>query len=146
VTTTPEQFDALADAMNVALNNHHHADQCGCRTWPESCHTAETFGSPYKPGHWDTSAFAIALPLVWDEIAKVANPTPPATTYALGSQHGGKDGSNWVVVGTLADGSPVLCEWTCTVDGRPDRNVELYTLPDVQAWHGLVDKSAEVTP
>ncbi|OPC83056.1 hypothetical protein B4N89_20820 [Embleya scabrispora] len=73
---TPQEFDALADAMNAALNNHYHADLCGCRTWPQSCHTAETFGSPYKPGYWDTSAFAIVLPLVWDEIVKAAGGQP----------------------------------------------------------------------
>jgi len=142
VTPTPEQFDALSDAMNRALGAHYHADLCHCDGWPAACKSRAAF----SPGYWDTDAFAIALPLVWDEIAKVANPAPAATTYALGSVHGGKDGSNWVVVGTLADGSPVLCEWTCTVDGRPDRGVELYTLRDVQAWHGLVDKSVEVTP
>ncbi|MFE5333104.1 hypothetical protein ACFRCG_42650 [Embleya sp. NPDC056575] len=70
----------------------------------------------------------------------------PASPYAMGSMHGGKDGSNWVVVGTLADGSPVLCDYTSTdEDGRPLQGVELQTLRDVQTWPGLDDKPDEAT-
>lgn len=61
----------------------------------------------------------------------------PASPYALGSIHGGRDGSNWVVVGTLGDGSPVLCDWTSTDGVKPLRGVELQTLRDVQTWPGL---------
>ncbi|MFI1580074.1 hypothetical protein [Embleya sp. NPDC020630] len=69
MTPTPEQFDALADAMNAALNNHYHDDQCACDAWPAAC--LSKLGR-YRPGEWDTGAFAIVLPLVWDEIARVA--------------------------------------------------------------------------
>jgi hypothetical protein len=53
-------LDDLIDAGNKALNDHYHADLCGCRQWPDSC--ASRGG--YFFGYWDTNAFAIALPAI----------------------------------------------------------------------------------
>jgi hypothetical protein len=91
-------------------------------------------------------ATADAVITAWRKVVATSACTAeaPVPTYAPGSMHGGKDGSNWVVVGTLTDGSPVLCDYTSTVDGRPDRGSELHALRDVQDWPGLDDKTGEV--
>lgn len=54
------QTDALADAGNRALNDHHHEDLCLCSDWPESCVSSGN----YFAGRWDTAAFSIGMAAV----------------------------------------------------------------------------------
>jgi hypothetical protein len=56
VVLAEAEMAALAAAADEALNAYHHADQCGCDTWPTEC------ASTYFPGLWDTSAWYPALP------------------------------------------------------------------------------------
>ena len=100
MTRTPEQLDALADAMNTALNNHHHEDQCACDAWPAAC--LAPLGR-YRMGEWDTSAFAIALPLVWDEIAKVANADLIADNARLRAELDDERGSHAMTAENASD-------------------------------------------
>lgn len=72
--------DRYAELANEALNAFHHADQCGCDTWPTKCH------SGYAPGYWDTGAWYAALPVLLAAFRAETSPArsqnPTAMTVA----------------------------------------------------------------
>lgn len=65
VALTDEEMQILADAGDEAVNAANHADQCGCDTWPTTCH------SDYQPGTWDAMGWYTGLPAVlaaWEQL------------------------------------------------------------------------------
>lgn len=72
VVLTREELELLGGVADEALNAYHHADQCGCDTWPQACAS-----STYKAGFWDTGAWYPALPAIlaaWAQLRPVTGP------------------------------------------------------------------------
>lgn len=77
LSLTRAELEALGEVANEALNAYHHADQCGCDLWPQTCATPA-----YRPGMWDTSAWYPALPAILAAWAQLRPSTPPAANTA----------------------------------------------------------------